>query len=89
MTYSEEAVPVKSKREEIGYGRNKDAEVDVWKIGLEIKELRGTTIAVEISKKRQETRLRWYGHIMKSDGESNERKMMDMEVYMDGEEDRK
>ena len=34
----------------------------------------------EISKKAQETRLRWYGRIMTRNRASDERKVLDMEV---------
>ena len=34
----------------------------------------------ELSKKVQEARLRWYGHVLRRDEECVERRMMDMEV---------
>lgn len=34
----------------------------------------------EVSKKRQEARLRWYGQVMRSDEESDETRTMDVEI---------
>ena len=42
--------------------------------------IRGTVKVAELSKKVQEARLRWYGHILRRDEEGVERRMMDMEV---------
>ena len=33
-----------------------------------------------VSKRTQEARLRWCGHVMRSDGESDEKRALDMEV---------
>ena len=42
--------------------------------------IRGTVKLAELSKKVQEARLRWYGHVLRRDEEGVERRMMDMEV---------
>ena len=42
--------------------------------------IRGTLKVAELSKKVQEARLRWYGHVLRRDEEGVERRMMDMEV---------
>ena len=42
--------------------------------------IRGTVKVAELSKKVQEARLRWYGHLLRRDMEVVERRMMDMEV---------
>ena len=40
----------------------------------------GSVKVGEVSKKTKEARLRWYGHVMRSDGESDEKRTLDMEV---------
>ncbi|XP_068247664.1 SCAN domain-containing protein 3-like [Palaemon carinicauda] len=42
--------------------------------------IRGTTGVRELSDKIQESRLRWYGHVMRSDEQYNGRRVMEMEV---------
>ncbi|XP_068215890.1 uncharacterized protein [Palaemon carinicauda] len=42
--------------------------------------IRGSTKVVEISKKVQEGRLRWYGHLMRRDEDHVRRHTMEMEV---------
>ena len=42
--------------------------------------IRGTTKVTEASKKAQEARLRWYGHVKRRDEEYVGRKMLEMEI---------
>ena len=42
--------------------------------------IRGTVKVAELSKKVQEAKLRWYGHILRRDEGVVEKRMMDMEV---------
>ena len=42
--------------------------------------IRGTLKVAEVSKKVQEARLRWYGHVMRSSDESVAKEALDMEV---------
>ena len=49
--------------------------------------IRGTVKVEEVSKKVQEERLRWYGHVLTRDEEGVERRVMDMEVQDVGEEE--
>ena len=42
--------------------------------------IRGTVKVAEVSKKVQEARLRWYGHVLTRDEEGVERRVMDTEV---------
>ena len=42
--------------------------------------IRGTVKVASVSKKVQESRLRWFGHVMRRDEESSERQIMEMEV---------
>ena len=53
--------------------------------------IKGTVKGAELSKKVQEARLRWYGHVLRRDEEGVERRIMDMEVQgrIGGEEDRR
>ena len=44
------------------------------------KYIRGTLKVVEVSKKVQEGRLRWYGHLMRRTEEHMAREAMDMEI---------
>ncbi len=68
----------KSKLEEGGSVGNGDVALDVC-VGTREDRIRnarimGTVTVAEDSKKMQGTRLRWYyGHVMRSDGESDER----------------
>ena len=57
-----------STREEVGCGGNEDVR---WKSGvtkldrIRNERIRGTTKVGEISKKVQESRLKWYGHVLR------------------------
>ena len=42
--------------------------------------IRGTTKVREISDKMQESRLRWYGHVMRRDGQYVGRRVMEMDI---------
>lgn len=43
--------------------------------------MRGTVRVAEVSKKAQETRLRWCGqHVTRRDGESDERRALEVEI---------
>ena len=44
------------------------------------ERIRGTTKVAEISKKVQERRLQWYGHVMRQEEDCVVRRVMDMEV---------
>ena len=44
------------------------------------ENIRGTVKVAEASKKIQEARLRWYGHVMRRDGDYVGRRVMEMEV---------
>ena len=55
-----------STREEVGCGGNED--------------VRGTTKVREISKKVQESRLKWYGHVWRREDEYVGSRVMGMEV---------
>ena len=53
--------------EEVGCGRNDDVKMDEWSHKLDSirnERIRGTTNVGEISKKVQECRLKWYGHVL-------------------------
>ena len=50
-----------SEREEVGCGGHEDVETEVTKLD----RIRATTKVGEISKKMQESRLKWYGHVMR------------------------
>ena len=53
------------------------------------ERIRGTTNVGEISKKVQESRLKWYGHLLRREGEYVGKRVMGMEVPgNEGEEDR-
>ena len=43
--------------------------------------IRGSTKVTEISKKIQEGRLRWYGHLLRRDEHHVGRQMLDMEIW--------
>ena len=66
-----------STREEIGCG---------WMIGvtkldrIRNERIRGTTKVGEISKKVQESRLKWYGHVLRREDEYVGKRVMAMEV---------
>ena len=84
MMYGMEATPIKKVNEK----RMNVAEMKMlrWMSGvtrrdrIPNKRLRGTVKVVKLLKKVQETRLRWYGHVLRKDEEDVERRMMDMEV---------
>ena len=84
MTYGAEALPVKKVNDK----RMEVAEMKMlrWMCGVTREErisntrIRGTVKVGEISKKTQEARLRWYGHVMRKDAISDERRTLDMEV---------
>jgi len=44
------------------------------------ERIRGTIKVKEISKKVQERRLQWYGHVMRKDEDYVEKRVMEMEV---------
>ncbi|XP_066965444.1 uncharacterized protein [Macrobrachium rosenbergii] len=72
-----------SAREEIGCGRDENAQVDVWgnkTDRIKSERIRGTTNVVELSKKAQERRLQWYGHVMRRDETYVGRRVMEMEL---------
>ena len=84
MMYGMEATPIKKVNEK----RKNAAEMKIlrWMSGVTRRDrisntqIRGTVKVVELSKKVQEARLRWYGHVLIRDEEVVERRMMDMEV---------
>ena len=84
MLYGMEVTPIKKVNEK----RMDVAEMKMLRLmtGVTRKDrirntrIRGTVKVTEISKKAQEARLRWYGHILRREAESVERVVMDMEV---------
>ena len=65
--------------------------MDEWshKAGENNERIRGTTKVGEISKKVQESRLKWYGHVLRREEEYLGKRVMVMEVPgKEGEEDR-
>ena len=84
ITYGAEALPVKKVNER----RLEVAEMRMlrWMCGVTREDrisnvrIRGTLKVVEVSKKMQEARLRWYGHVMRSIEESGEKRAMDVEI---------
>ena len=83
MTYWVEAVPGKK----INKRRMEVAKMRMlrWMCGMTMEDkisnarIRGTVKVGEVSK-IQEGRLIWYGHVMRSNGESDEKRALDMEV---------
>ena len=85
LTYGLETAPVKKKEE-----RKMDvAEMKMlrWSLGVTRRDrirneyIRGTVKVVEVSKKIQESRMRWYGHLKRREGvEHVGREAMEMEV---------
>ena len=84
MTYGLEAAPLKKIE-----GRKMDvAEMRMlrWMSGVTKMDrvrnnyIRGTVKVTEVSKKAQEARLRWYGHLMRREEQHVAREMMDLEV---------
>ena len=57
-----------------------------WMVGITRRDkirnelVRGTTKVAEISRKVQEKRLQWFGHVMRRDEDYVGRRMMEMEV---------
>ena len=84
MMYGMMAIPIKKVNEK----RMNVAERKMlrWMSGVTRRDripnmrIRGTVKVAELSKKVQEARLRWYGHVLRRDEEVVERRMMDMEV---------
>ena len=84
MMYGMEATPIKKVNEK----RMNVAEMKMlrWMSGVTKRNripntrIRGTVKVAELSKKVQEARLRWNGHVLRRDEEVVERRMMDMEV---------
>ena len=63
VMYDAGTCAVKKARGEVGCGGNEDVKSEVTKLGRIINERnRGTTKVGEISKKLQESRLKWYGY---------------------------
>ena len=63
-------------RGEVGCGGNEDVKRD----RIRNERSRGTAKVVEISKKVQESRLKWYGHVLKREEEYVGKRVMGMEV---------
>ena len=85
LTYGLEAAPMKRKEEK----KMDVAEMKMlrWSVGVTRRDrirneyIRGTVKVVEVSKKIQESRMRWYGHLKRRDGEEHVgREAMEMEV---------
>ena len=85
LTYGLEAAPVKKTEEK----KLDVAEMKMlrWMSGVTRKDkiqnkyIRGTVKVIEISKKIQESRLRWFGHLKRRVGEEHVgREVMEMEV---------
>ena len=85
MAYGLEAAPLKKSEEK----KMDVAEMRMlrWMVGITRRDrirnecIRGTVKVIEISKKIQESRLRWYGHLRRRVGEDHVgRKVMEMEV---------
>ena len=88
MTYGLEAAPLKKSEEK----KMDVAEMKMlrWMVGVTRRDqirneyIRGTVKVTEISKKIQESRLRWYGHLRRRVGEDHvAREVMEMEVQGD------
>ena len=85
MMYGLEAVPLKKSEEK----KMDVAEMKMlrWLVGVARRDqirkeyIRGTVKVTEFSKKNQESRLRWYGHLRRGVGEDHVgREVMEMEV---------
>ena len=84
MLYGMEALPMKKANE----NRINVTEMRMlrWMCGVTREDkirnenIRGTVKVAEASKKIQEARLRWYGHVMRRDGDYVGRRVMEMEV---------
>ena len=74
-----------STREQVGYGGNEDV-FKRWMSGvtkldrIRNERIRGTTKVEEISKKVQESRLKWYGIVLRREDEYVGKRVMAMEV---------
>ena len=69
-------------REEVGCCGNEDVKMDEWsyQAGQKNERIRGASKVGEISKKVRESRLKWYGHVLRRDGECVGKRVMVMEV---------
>jgi hypothetical protein len=84
MLYGMEVTPIKRVNER----RMDVAEMKMmrWMSGVTIRDrmrntqLRGTVKVGEESKKAQEARLRWQGHVLRTEEGNAERRVIDMEV---------
>ena len=84
LLYSSETWPMKRAQER----RMEVAEMRMlrWMCGVTRRDriknayIRGTVKVTEITKKMQERRLRWFGHVMRKEEESVCRRVMNMEV---------
>ena len=84
LLYSSETWPMKRAQER----RMEVAEMRMlrWMCGVTRRDrikndyIRGTVKVTEITKKMQERRLRWFGHVMRKEEESVCRRVMKMEV---------
>ena len=76
-----------STREEVECGGNEDVEMDVWCYHSVTKmdrirneRIRGTTKVGELSNKAQESKLKWYEHVLRRGEECVGKRVMAMEV---------
>ena len=84
MTYGLETVPLKKSSER----KMEVAEMRMlrWMSGVTRKDriknerIRGTVEVTSVSKKVQEARLRWFGHVVRGEEDSCERRTMEMEA---------
>ena len=85
LTYGLEAAPMKKSEEK----KMDVAEMKMlrWMVGVTRRDrirnvyIRGTVKVLEVSRKIQEARMRWYGHLRRRDGEDHVgRETMEMEV---------
>lgn len=84
MIYGAEAWPIKKSQEK----KLEVAEMKMlrWMCGvtrldnISIERIRGTTKVVEVSKKVQERRLQWYGHVKRRDGQYLGNRVLNMGV---------
>ena len=84
MTFGLETVPLKKSSER----KMEVAEMRMlrWMSGVTKKDriknerIRNTVKVTSVSKKVQEARLRWFGHVVREEEESGERRIMEMEV---------
>ena len=73
-----------SAREEAGCGGNEDVKMDEWRVTkldrMRNERIRGKMKVGEISKKVQESRLKWYGRVLRREDEYVGKRVMAMEV---------